>query len=108
MSAPGLDLAGSYLSIQQHDDLLFESTEGDISLSAAHRFEVDSNLVTLIANEVQVNTPGAVEFTGQNAVLVNANGINIKTGKCTICADAHSYYPPIIFDKIKLLESKFI
>ena len=34
--------------------------------------------------------------------------INIKTGKCTICADAHSYYPPIIFDKIKLLESKFI
>lgn len=34
--------------------------------------------------------------------------INIKTRKCTICADAHSYYPPIIFDKIKLLESKFI
>jgi hypothetical protein len=34
--------------------------------------------------------------------------INIKTGKCTICADAHSYYPPIIFDKIKLLVSKFI
>lgn len=34
--------------------------------------------------------------------------INIKTGKCTICGDAHSYYPPIIFDKIKLLESKFI
>lgn len=34
--------------------------------------------------------------------------INIKTRKCTICGDAHSYYPPIIFDKIKLLESKFI
>lgn len=34
--------------------------------------------------------------------------INIKTRKCTICADAHSYYPPIIFDKLKLLESKFI
>ena len=34
--------------------------------------------------------------------------INIKTGKCTICAEAHSYYPPVIFEKIKFLESKFI
>lgn len=34
--------------------------------------------------------------------------INIKAKKCPVCAEAHSYYPPIIFDKIKLLESKFI
>lgn len=34
--------------------------------------------------------------------------INIKTEKCPICAEVHSYYPPIIFEKIKLLESKFI
>ena len=34
--------------------------------------------------------------------------INIKAEKCSVCAEAHSYYPPIIFDKIKNLESKFI
>ena len=34
--------------------------------------------------------------------------INIKTEKCPICAEVHSYYPPVIFEKIKFLESKFI
>lgn len=80
VSAPGLDLAGSFLSMKEQNDIIFESTENDISLSAAHHFEVASSLVTLLANEVTVNGPGVVEFTALNAVLVNGNQVNIMTG----------------------------
>ena len=36
------------------------------------------------------------------------DNVNEKTRVCSVCGEAHSYYPPIIFDKLKKLESKFI
>lgn len=34
--------------------------------------------------------------------------LNLKTQVCSKCSEFHSYYPPIIFDKLKKLESKFV
>ena len=36
------------------------------------------------------------------------DNVNLKTRVCPVCGEVHSYYPPIIFDKLKKLESKFI